>query len=269
VRKETKGVNASQRRDSEGPAQRSILLLPGLCTPAEVMRPLKLRLERRLRCPAQIVSLGAACGDIRDLAERTHGVLEAALAAQPSVEIDVIGHSMGGLVAAYLLKCLDRGGRVRRVVTLGTPHRGLAIGRAGFLVPGPVGRTLRQLRPGSSLLGLLSRLALPAHCELVSIAGLADAIVSPNATRLQERAGQRNLDVDADHLGLVFSKAAADSLVRVLAPAALAAEAGHAAPVRSAAPRPRPLAGARALARSTRARARSARRQASPKAQRA
>jgi pimeloyl-ACP methyl ester carboxylesterase len=248
-------MDGRQQRDSDDRAQRSILLLPGLCTPAEVMRPLKLRLERRLRCPAHIVSLGAACGDIRDLAERTHVLLEKTLASQPGARVDVIGHSMGGIVAAYLLKCLDRGGRVRSAVTLGTPHRGLPIGRAGWLVPGPVGRTLRQLRPGSSLLDLLGRLTLPEHCELVSIAGLADAIVAPDATRLPGLPNQRNLEIAADHLGLVFSKLAADSLVSVLAPEALAPAAGTDARAGSvAALRPGALAGARALAHSTRAR---------------
>lgn len=196
--------------------QRSVLLLPGFCSPAEVMRPLGRRLERHLGCAARIVSLGSACGDIRDLAERAHVALDELPAG---AGVDVIGHSMGGLVAAYLLKCLDQGRRVHRVVTLGTPHRGLPIARIGHVLPGPIGRTLRQLRPGSSLLALLARLALPEGSELVSVAGLADGLVPASATRVPDAAGQRNVELAAvDHLGLVLSKRGAELLTGVLGP---------------------------------------------------
>jgi triacylglycerol lipase len=221
-----------QRTDEA--AQRAILLLPGFCSPAEVLRPLGRRLEGRLQRPAHVVSLGTACGDVRNLAERAHAEVERLVAAQPGARIDVVGHSLGGLVAAYLLKCLDHGRRVHRVVTLGTPHAGLAIGRAGWLVPGPLGRTLRQLQPGSSLLDLIARLALPDGCELVSIAGRADGVVPLASTLLPERPGHRNLALaGVDHMGLVFSKRGADSLVGAL-------DAAASSPPARRAPRPTP-----------------------------
>jgi pimeloyl-ACP methyl ester carboxylesterase len=209
-------VEGRQERTRDA-AQRAILLLPGFCSPAEVLRPLGRRLERRLQRPTHVVSLGSACGDVRNLAERAYGEVERLFAARPEWPIDVVGHSLGGIVAAYLLKCLDHGRRVRRVITLGTPHGGIAFGRAGWLVPGPVGRTLRQLQPGSSLLGLLARLELPERCELVSIAGLADGVVPFGSTLLPERPRQRNFALaDVDHMGLVFSKLGAEALFGAL-----------------------------------------------------
>jgi pimeloyl-ACP methyl ester carboxylesterase len=227
-------------------AQRAILLLPGFCSPAEVLRPLGRRLERRLQRPAHALSLGTACGDVRNLAERAYAEVERLVAAQPGGSIDVVGHSLGGLVGAYLLKCLDHGRYVRRVVTLGTPHRGVAIGRAGWLVPGPLGRTLRQLQPGSSLLELIGRLALPDGCELVSIAGMADGVVPLAATRLPEQSGHRNLALaEVDHMGLVFSKRGTDAAIASLAGAASRSPERRAPrPSRRAAPRPAALAGA-------------------------
>jgi pimeloyl-ACP methyl ester carboxylesterase len=238
-------VEGRQQRANEA-AQRAILLLPGFCSPAEVLRPLGRRLEQRLQRPTHVVSLGSACGDVRNLAERAHTAVERLFAEQPDRPIDVVGHSLGGIVAAYLLKCLDHGRRVRRVVTLGTPHRGVAIGRAGWLVPGPVGRTLRQLQPGSSLLELLARLELPERCELVSVAGLADGVVPFAATLLPERPRQRNLALpDVDHMGLVFSKRGAEALLGALAPAAAGRTERRAPrPSRRAVPRPAALAGA-------------------------
>jgi pimeloyl-ACP methyl ester carboxylesterase len=254
VRRSTVGgrsaVELAQNDRPGDAAGRATLLVPGFCSPAEVLRPLGRRLEQRLGRPAHVVSLGTAWGDVRDLAERAHAEAERIFAAQPSVRIDVVGHSLGGLVAAYLLKCLDHGRRVRRVVTLGTPHRGLAIGRAGWLVPGPLGRTLRQLQPGSSLLELIAGLALPKGCELVSIAGLADGVVPLAATLLPERARQRNLVLDeVDHMGLVFAKRAAEALFGALeAPPALRAERRAPPQRRRAVPAPTSLAAPAALA---------------------
>ena len=39
-------------------------------------------------------------------------------------QIDIVGHSMGGIVAAYAMKEFGYGARVRKLVTLGTPWRG-------------------------------------------------------------------------------------------------------------------------------------------------
>jgi pimeloyl-ACP methyl ester carboxylesterase len=239
------------REQREGRAnERAILLLPGFCSPGEMLRPLGRRLEQRLGRPAHVVSLGTACGDVRNLAERAHAEAERLFAARPGVRIDVVGHSLGGLVAAYLLKCLDHGRRVRRVVTLGTPHRGVAIGLAGWLVPGPLGRTLRQLQPGSSLLELIAGLALPEGCELVSIAGLTDGVVPLAATLLPEQPRHRNLALaGVDHTGLVFSKRAADAVLGALdAPATLRPERRAPRASRRAAPRPAALAVRGALA---------------------
>jgi pimeloyl-ACP methyl ester carboxylesterase len=210
-------MQVQKPRDENQSSDGAILLVPGFCSPAEVLRPLARRLERKLERPTRIISLGAGCGDIRDLAERAHVELAQALAAGARGRIDVVGHSMGGVVAAYLLKCLDQGRYVRRAVTLGTPHHGLAMARLGALMPGPFGRTLRQLRPGSSLLGLLARLTLPEGSELVSIAGGSDGVVPPHAARLPHAPGQRNIELpDVDHLGLVFTKHAARTLFDVL-----------------------------------------------------
>jgi pimeloyl-ACP methyl ester carboxylesterase len=230
-------------------AQRAILLLPGFCSPAEVLRPLGRRLERRLQRPTHVVSLGYACGDVRNLAERAHAEVERLCAAGSQGPIDVVGHSLGGIVGAYLLKCLDHGRRVRRVITLGTPHGGIGgvgVGLAGWLLPGPVGRTLRQLQPGSSLLELLARIELPGRCELVSIAGLTDGVVPFASTLLPEHPRQRNFALaDVDHMGLVFSKRAADALFGALDGAAVEPPVRRAPrPSRRAVPLPARVAGA-------------------------
>lgn len=69
--------------------------------------------------------------------------------------VHVVGHSLGGLIARYLVQRLDGDRRVESLVTLGTPHGGT---RWAHLLPTPL---VRQLRPGSPL---IQELAEPAPC---------------------------------------------------------------------------------------------------------
>jgi triacylglycerol lipase len=64
----------------------------------------------------------------------------------PGEKIDLVGFSMGGLVARYYLQRLGGLERVSRLVTISSPHRGTW---TAFLL-GNVG--VRQMRPGSAFL---------------------------------------------------------------------------------------------------------------------
>ena len=70
-------------------------------------------------------------------------------------QIHVIGHSLGGLIARYYIQRQGGDARVHTLVTLGTPHQGTVLARAGQLLP-----LVRQLTPGSDL---IAELALPAR----------------------------------------------------------------------------------------------------------
>ena len=93
----------------------------------------------------------------------------------------IVGHSMGGLVARAYLR--DHGaGRVERVITLGTPHRGTGLARFG------AGHNSRQMRwtgkaadgRCSAWLARLERREDPALRKLIiSIYSHQDNIVSP------------------------------------------------------------------------------------------
>lgn len=70
-------------------------------------------------------------------------------------QVDIVAHSMGGLLAAYYVGHLGGARRVRRIVTLGTPWKGsagaiFAIGRQGLdLIPdSEFLRALDRLPPG-------------------------------------------------------------------------------------------------------------------------
>ncbi len=158
-----------------------VILLHGFGTSSAVTAPLARYLRRELGRPVIRVPLGGRLpihlGDVRRSAERVAGEIERRVAESGFAYVDVVGHSLGGLVATYLLKALDRGRRVRRVVTLGTPHRGTPAALLGALVLGFFSRAIWQMIPGSPLLRQLAKLPVPSGSELVAVASDADNLV--------------------------------------------------------------------------------------------
>lgn len=68
-------------------------------------------------------------------AESLGASIDLLLAESGRETVDLVGYGSGGLVAAWYARHLDTAGRVRRVVTIGTPWRGtkLAVFRRGRL----------------------------------------------------------------------------------------------------------------------------------------
>jgi len=83
--------------------------------------------------------------------------------------IQVVGHSMGGIVASYAINQLDGAQYVERLVTLGTPWRGSDMHIFG------VGRIAREMAPSSAVLTELSASSVP----LTAIWSWEDAVVCP------------------------------------------------------------------------------------------
>lgn len=83
------------------------------------------------------------------LAEQLRQAVDRELGA--GARFDLVGFSMGGLVSRYFLQRLGGLGRVRRFVTVASPHRGSVL--AKFVS----NAGCRQMRPGSPFLADLDR----------------------------------------------------------------------------------------------------------------
>lgn len=120
-------------------------------------------------------------------------------------EIDVVAHSMGGVVAR--LAVADGRRRVRRLVTIGTPHWGtrtaeLALGRSGH-----------DLCVGAEA---LSRLPAPPRGMIVAISSTHDAVVVPPENA---RIGQLGRDVVVEgvgHLAMLLNERVAKEVAKAL-----------------------------------------------------
>lgn len=204
---------------SPGPAG-PIVLLHGFAGWSGGLLPLERHLRAATGRDVLRLQLGAGLDGIEGLARRAAERIARVAEAARGRPIDVVGHSMGGLVATYVAKHLDPGARIRRVVTLGTPHRGTALALSGARYLGYLGRiasSLAQMVPGCAFLADLDRAALPATASLVSVAGLGDLVVPAPCARLPRRARHHNRSLaDADHWDLVYGAPAQALVVRLV-----------------------------------------------------
>lgn len=211
-----------ERRTEFEDCPRPVLLLHGWFSTRRTLDVL----ERRLRRDGYGVfslDLGGLRGSvvgrgIDDLADLVRAKIERLYARYPGLgPLSIVGHSKGGLVAAYYVKRLGGWRRTRAVVTLGTPHRGTPLAWLG-LPFAPLVPSLVQMTPRSGFLGRLHEGAWPAQVRLTSIWSRLDA-ASPYPSCLLATHGLphlANAEVEADHRGLVLRKKVYEVVLREL-----------------------------------------------------
>jgi pimeloyl-ACP methyl ester carboxylesterase len=151
-------------------------------------------------------------GDIRDSAGLIARKVESIVAQTGVTRIDVVGHSLGGLVGLYYLKRLGGRHRVRRLIMLGTPAQGTWSAIFG-LVTVPLGLASLQLLPGSPFLRELAEMPLPKGAEVVSIGANRDWLAPLSTTILD---GVRHITLPTDHSGLLVDAEVAEVVAGLL-----------------------------------------------------
>jgi triacylglycerol lipase len=200
--------------DPTAPADpaRPVLLIHGYLATRGSLHLLEQRLAERglivMSYPLGPVNLG----DIRDSAGLIARKVESIVAQTGILRVDIVGHSMGGLVALDYLKRLGGRHRVRRLVLLGTPAQGTWSALLG-LVTAPLGMASLQLLPGSQFLRELAERPLPAGAEVVSIGAGRDWLAPVSSTILD---GVRNITLPTGHSGLLVDGEVADVVADLL-----------------------------------------------------
>ena len=142
--------------------------------------------------------------DIRASAFLVHRKVESILEQAPHIRrIDIVGHSMGGLIGLYYVKKLGGADKVRKLVMVGSPHAGTWSAAVTCLMFGLLSESSWQLLPHSSFLTELQRGPLPEGVEYFSIAAERDWICPLSSTYLQ---GAHLVTVPYGHAGLVVSE---------------------------------------------------------------
>jgi pimeloyl-ACP methyl ester carboxylesterase len=189
--------------DVKGP--RPIILLHGYAMNRANFLPLAFRLSRAGLGPLvgfEYWTLGRTAAAARQLGWFVDHVREKTGAPQ----VDLIGHSMGGVVARYYVALLGGDSAVRNLVTIASPHGGTDVSRFG------VGHANRELFVGSKLITRLAQAPVPQHTRLVTILSRAD-VLAPADAQPDVTGAERVVFEDLGHVALLGSRRVAAQIV--------------------------------------------------------
>jgi pimeloyl-ACP methyl ester carboxylesterase len=181
---------------------RPVVLIHGFMGTRGSMYPLERRLEEDGFCVLSF-NLGLInLKDIRTSAFRIQRKIDALLAETGVEEIDIIGHSMGGLIGLYMIKKLGAHKKVKRFILLGSPVHGTWAALAGIATVGLYSASTWQILPRSKFLDELHKGPIPGDVEVHSVSAARDWVCPPSSTRLR---GSESHSVNLGHSSLVIS----------------------------------------------------------------
>jgi triacylglycerol lipase len=192
------------------PRARPVLLVHGFASTKSCWLPLARTLRARgVTVDAlNYVPLGTS---VEQLAELLADKVATLLAETGVDKIDLVGHSLGGVVIAQAFAAGRLTGQVDTVVTIAAPFGGSPW--AALL---PLGATVRSLRDGSPLLRRLAAAPVPHGVRWVAFKSTLDAIV-PGGRALPSQADVETVTVDdVGHVGLLMSGEVVARIVDVL-----------------------------------------------------
>ncbi|CAM5385001.1 esterase/lipase family protein [Streptomyces narbonensis] len=159
------------------PGMRPVVLLHGFVDNRSVFVLLRRVLGRHGRDCVESLNYSPLTCDLRSAAELLGRRVEEIRARTGHAEVDIVGHSLGGLVARYYVQRLGGDTRVRTLVTLGTPHSGTTVAPLADAHP-----LVRQMRPGSPVLRELAGPAPGCRTRFVSFWSDLDQVMAPVET---------------------------------------------------------------------------------------
>ena len=190
---------------ARGRGPRPVIFVHGYAMNRASFTPLSLRLARAGIGPIvgfEYWTFGRTAAAARQLAWFVERVQDATGAAQ----VDIIGHSMGGVVARYYVALCGGDGIVHNLVTLGSPHAGTDLSAFG------VGHPTRELVTGSTLLQRIAAAPPPEHTRVITILSRADALVPAAQQIAIPKAERIELD-DIGHVSLLASRRVAREII--------------------------------------------------------
>lgn len=193
--------------DARGRA--GVVLVHGFVCNRGLWTPWLTRL-RQAGVPFVAVNLEPVFGSIDDyppLIEAAVARVEAATGERPVL----VAHSMGGLAARAWMDRCAADDRVRRVITVGSPHHGTWLAKLSQL-----GQNTREMRPGSAWLqALAAREPASRRERFLCLYGHGDNIVFPASNALLAGAGQLHVEGTA-HIDMINHPAAIAALWQAL-----------------------------------------------------
>ncbi|WP_306321049.1 MULTISPECIES: alpha/beta fold hydrolase [unclassified Streptomyces] len=177
-------------------AKPPVLLLHGFIDNRSVFVLLRRSLAQHGRQHVESLNYSPLTCDIRAAAALLARHVEEVCERTGQDRVDIVGHSLGGLIARYYVQCLDGDRRVGTLVTLGTPHSGTRVAPLADAHP-----IVRQMRPESSVVEELKRPAPGCRTRFVSFWSDLDQLMVPLETACVDHADLRVQNVRVTGIG--------------------------------------------------------------------
>ncbi|AJE42100.1 lipase family alpha/beta hydrolase [Streptomyces nodosus] len=158
-------------------AKPPVMLLHGFIDNRSVFVLLRRNLTQHGRQHIESLNYSPLTCDIRTAAQLLGRHIEELCERTGQQQVDVVGHSLGGLIARYYVQRLGGDLHVRTLVTLGTPHSGTRVAPLANAHP-----IVRQMRPGSELIEELREPAPGCRTHFVSFWSDLDPLMDPLET---------------------------------------------------------------------------------------
>ncbi|MGY1602664.1 esterase/lipase family protein [Geodermatophilus sp. SYSU D00815] len=195
-------------------ARTPVLLVHGLVDNRSVFAVMRRSLRRRGFASVCSWNYSPLLRDVAQGAEDLAEQVERICAETGHDRVHVVGHSLGGLIARYLVQRLDGDRRIESLVTLGTPHQGSLWAQ---VVPTPL---IRQLRPGSALLQELAEPVPARRTGITAVYSDIDQVVVPTSSGRCDHPDLRARNVlvrGVGHMSLPIHRGVVDEVAATLA----------------------------------------------------
>ncbi len=170
-------ASAAPQLPTAGRSHPPVVLLHGFIDNRSVFVLLRRSLARHGWRHVESLNYSPLTVDIKVAAELLGRHVEDICARTGHAEVDIVGHSLGGLIARYYVQRQGGDRRVRTLVTLGTPHSGTRSAQLAHAHP-----ILRQMCPGSALVEELRQPAPGVRTRFVSFWSDLDTLMIPVET---------------------------------------------------------------------------------------
>lgn len=186
---------------------RPVLLLHGLFHNRAVWFLMKQRLEQ---CGYTVVAINLPSFEmVETLARKISAIVDETLVTYDVDQVDIVGHSMGGLLARYYIEFMGGDKRINHCIMLGAPNAGSKL--APFALS-PMGR---DLMPGSDFLNELNAAPLSSAVRYISIFSRHDNLVIPAESA--ELPGAEAIEVEwLGHNSLLFHRETIEATIDAL-----------------------------------------------------
>ncbi|MDX6361424.1 MAG: hypothetical protein QOC85_427, partial [Streptomyces sp.] len=158
-----------------------VVLLHGFIDNRSVFVLLRRSLAQHGRQRVESLNYSPLTCDIRTAAGLLGRHIEEICERTGQERVDIVGHSLGGLIARYYVQRLGGDTRVRTLVTLGTPHSGTRV--VPLMNAHPI---VRQMRPDSEVIEELRLPAPGCRTRFVSFWSDLDQLMVPLETACVE-----------------------------------------------------------------------------------